>query len=51
MQYYGGLQSRKFGQIEISGKLAKKVDFRKILDPNLGFSTKQGFKIRDLEFC
>ena len=28
-------------------KLAKKVDFRKLYGPNLGFSTKKGFKIRD----
>ena len=41
MQYYGGLQSRKFGQIEISGKLAKKVDFRKTLDPIWGFVLKR----------
>ena len=28
-------------------KLAKKVDFRKFLDPILGFSTKKGFTIRE----
>ena len=28
-------------------KLAKKVDFRKFFGPNLGFSAKKGFKIRD----
>ena len=28
-------------------KIAKKMDFRKIFGPNLGFSTKKSFKIRD----
>ena len=36
-----------YSKIEILWKLAQKVDFRKILDPILGFSTKKGFTIRE----